>query len=431
MCTTRFAPNVQKALKTALGVLGILSALCAKGDTAPIGPQEVSVMSERVFPISYWVSPPSVQERYDEAAECRFNVVPGPPEALDLAQKAGIKLILQDRRIHAHMTETPGWEASVQAVVDAYATHPALWGYYVTDEPSYHQFDALARIVRAFEARDPQHPTFINLFPNYASPEQLGTLDYTEHVRRYVDLVQPRLVSYDYYTLLEDGEREGYFENMAIIRGEARRVGVPFWNIILSTPHYCYRDPSPVDLRWQVYTTLAYGGKGICYFTYWTHESENFGNAILGLYGDRTSKYAVVQQLNTEIGLLGPHLLRLDSVRVEHWPAGPQGAQAFTGEGLVARVEGEGDIVIGEFVDRDGLPWLMLANNDKTRSPHLTLHLRTEQREVLEVSRRTGELRPITPDERGEVTPGYADGIILHLWLAPGDGRLFRLGQAS
>ncbi|NLG27183.1 MAG: hypothetical protein GX557_04695, partial [Chloroflexi bacterium] len=271
---------------------------------------------------------------------------------------------------------------------------------------------------------------YINLFPNYATPEQLGTLDYREHVRRYADIVRPTLISYDYYTLLEEGEREGYFENLAIVRAEALRAGVPFWNIILSTPHYCYRDPSPQDLRWQVYTTLTYGGKGICYYTYWSHEGENYGNGILGLYGERTSKYAVVQQLNTEIGKLAPHLLRLRSERVEHWPAAPLGAQPFRGEGLVTHVEGEGDILIGEFVDPEGLPWLMLTNNDRRRSPHLALHIRTEQREVLEVSRRTGELRPITRDERGQLAPGYAEGIVLRLWLAPGSGRLFRLGPA-
>jgi hypothetical protein len=30
-------------------------------------------------------------------------------------------------------------------------------------------------------------------------------------------------------------------------------------------PNFNYRDPSPADLRWQVYATLAYGGQGIFY----------------------------------------------------------------------------------------------------------------------------------------------------------------------
>jgi len=388
-------------------------------------------MTETVFPISYWVAPPSELARYQEAAECGFTVVPGPPDALDLAQQAGLKLIVHDPRIYSGLPAEPGWETTLEAVVRAYAAHPALYGYYITDEPSYHQFEALGQVVRAFQARDPQHVPFINLFPNYAEPEQLGTLNYAEHVRRYVDIVRPPLISYDYYTLLEEGERNGYFANLEVIRREALRADVPFWNIILSTPHYCYRDPSPQDLRWQVYTTLAYGGKGICYFTYWTYESENFGNAILGLYGERTDKYAVIKQLNTEIGKLAPHLLRLRSVRVQHWPDAPEGAEVLSGDGLVTHVEGQGELVIGEFVDPDGLPWLMLTNRNKSRSPHIKLHLRTTQREVLEVSRRTGLLKAITPDERGQVTPGYADGLILRLWLAPGDGRLFRLGPAS
>ncbi|NLG48597.1 MAG: hypothetical protein GX552_00635 [Chloroflexi bacterium] len=386
-------------------------------------------MEDVPFPISYWVGPPTDLSRYRELADCGVTVAAGPPEALDLVQEVGMRMVVIDQRIHRDLPQEPDWGETVQAVAYDYAMHPALYGYYVTDEPHYRHFEALGQIVRAFQAHDPDHVPFINLFPNYASPDQLGTLDYDTHVRRYLEIVKPPLLSYDHYALMEDGDRPVYFANLETIRREALRAGVPFWNVILATPHFSYRDPSPEDLRWQVYTTLVYGGKGLAYFTYWTLDVENYRNGIIGLYGQRTQKYYTVQQLNWELHRLGPHLMRLTSTGVYHWPNAPLGARVLPGDGLVARIVGDGEYVVGEFVDPEGLPWVMVVNRNRQRSAWTTLYLRTTHTEIQEVSRSSGGLRPIARDQAVEAAGAYADGIIVQFWMAPGDGRLMRLGS--
>lgn len=400
---------------------------------------KVKDMDDLAFPISFWVAPPAELVRYQEVAECGFTVVPVPAEtpdagryALDLAQQVGLKAVIVDPRIHRDLPDQPGWEGVVQAVIDDYGRHPALWGYFLTDEPSFGHFANLARLTKAFQERDPAHVPYINLFPNYASAEQLGTVDYRQHVHAFLEIVRPPILSYDHYALMEWGDRPEYFANLEVIRAEALWAGVPFWNIILSTPHFCYRDPSPADLRWQVYTTLAYGGKGLAYFTYWTLDVENYRNGIIGLYGQRTAKYEVVRQLNLELQHLGPHLRGLTSRAVYHWPDAPQGARVLPGDGLVASLEGEvrggrGQFVIGEFTDADGLPWVMVVNRDRERSVWTTLKLRTVHGVAEEVARSTGRLRAIARDQGVEAGRRYADGLVLQFWLAPADGRLIRL----
>jgi len=397
-------------------------------------------MSGVSFPLSYWVAPPAELARYAEAAECGFTIVPIPaetPEAghrgLDLAEQVGLKGMVIDPRIHRDLPDQRDWERTVRAVVSDYSGHPALWGYYITDEPSFRHFANLARVVGALKAQDPKHVPYINLFPNYASADQLGTVDYHQHVHAYLETVQPPLLSYDHYALLEWGDRPGYFANLEVMRSEALEAGVPFWNIILSTPHFCYRDPSPADLRWQVYTTLAYGGKGIGYFTYWTPDIENYRNGIIGMFGQRTPKYEPVRQLNLELQHLGPHVASLTSTGVYHWPDAPLGATVLPGIGLAASIEGSAhdrraQFVLGEFADPQGLPWVMVVNRDRERAVWTTLVLRTPRVVADEVSRSTGQLRPIARDQAVEAGRRYADGLILQFWLAPADGRLIRLG---
>jgi hypothetical protein len=268
---------------------------------------------------------------------------------------------------------------------------------------------------------------FINLFPNYASPDQLGTVEYEQHVRAFLETVQPPILSYDHYALMEWGDRPEYFDNLEVIRRQALCAGVPFWNVILSTPHFNYRDPSPADLRYQVYTTLAYGGQGIAYFTYCTPDAENYWNGILDLYGQRTPKYDVVRQLNLEMQHLGPHLRRLTSKGVYHWPDAPHGTRSLPGDGLVADIEG-GEFVLGEFADDEGLPWLMIVSRDRERAAWTTLRLRTPHTVIGEVSPKSGQLRSVSRDQGAPAEQVYADGMVVRFWLAPAGARLLRLG---
>ena len=62
-----------------------------------------------------------------------------------------------------------------------------------------------------FRERDPNHLAYINLFPTYASAEQLGTEGdttqaYREHLRQYLEIARPELISYDHYHLRAAGD---------------------------------------------------------------------------------------------------------------------------------------------------------------------------------------------------------------------------------
>ena len=61
---------------------------------------------------------------------------------------------------------------------------------------------------------------------------------------------------------MKDGkDRVGYFAKLGLIREYGLRYGVPPWNTILSLPNLAYRDPTAAEMRWQVYTSPAYGIK--------------------------------------------------------------------------------------------------------------------------------------------------------------------------
>lgn len=407
------------------------------------------------FLLSFWCAPPpeeTTAERYREIAAAGFNAVLPPcsgpitPELnrriLALCAENGLKAVVSDPRLSMDPSSGEG-EAALDAVVAEYGKSPALLGYFLGDEPSAAQFGRLAALDRGLRARDPKRLPFVNLFPNYASAEQLGTSSYPEYVRRFMETVQPKLLSFDHYALLQNGERPGYFQNLHVIRQEALRAKTPFAAIVLATPHDPYRDPTEAELRWQVYTSLAYGARGILYFTYWTPKSDiwNFHNGILDEQGRQTAHYAQVRRINGELNALARTLVDLRSEGVYHVGGLPTGTRGLPVGGTVREITG-GDAVVGLFREPVGVrisigtgrfprgpavgvgeretEYLLLVNRDMRRSARLRVALQPEITGMSEISRRTGRAGSL-------LTPDLIAANVYTVRLAAGDGRLFKL----
>ena len=124
-----------------------------------------------------------------------------------------------------------------------------------------------------------------HLFPTYASAVALGTAGdtetaYREHLRQYVEVVKPDLISYDHYPFRKTHDSGDYFLNLALAREAALAGGVPFINVVQAvalSPES--RVPTAGEGRFQAYTTLAYGGQGISHFTYWPYSEFRGGIA--------------------------------------------------------------------------------------------------------------------------------------------------------
>lgn len=372
------------------------------------------------FPISYWVGPPAEDARYAELAECNFTLaLNGSPE---LAHKHGLRWIVGDGRIAGLHDESPERSAAIDAAVDEYASRPGFLGFYLKDEPNSANFAQLAYVNQRILSRAPHALPYVNLFPTYASAEQLGNPSYEEHVEQYVTTVKPRVISYDHYALVGDGLRPDYYGNLEIIRRASLKHGIPFWYILQATPHGSYRDPTEGELRWQVYTSLAYGCQGILYFTYFTPGDShwNFHHGIIRRDGTRDRKYEIVKRINAELQRLGPTLLGLTSTKVYHvMAAGELPAQAIgpPDDALVREVS-SGHLVVGEFSSESGT-YLMLANGSYGAQFEGDVCFSTAVRSLTEISSREGQ-----PPRRGALP---ADGRLPSRLLAAGDGRLYEV----
>ncbi|MBI3853284.1 MAG: hypothetical protein HY298_23790 [Verrucomicrobia bacterium] len=368
------------------------------------------------FPIMAWNGAPSDPAVLKKLRDCGLTVAGFvAPRDLDAVHAAGLKAIVSDARVSDYdwaNVDEAAVRKRVTSLVAEVGKHPAVFGYYLRDEPSASHFPGLGKISSLIHELDPGKWAYINLFPNYANSEQLGTASYTEHLDKFIATCHPTILSYDHYALMEDGGfRQAYWLNLEQMRAAAQKNRIPFWNIVLSVGCLSYREVSAADFRFQAYTTLAYGGRGISYFTYFTPVVGNFRMAPIDQFGNETATWQSMRTENLQVLQLAPTLLRLNSDDVYHFGTVPEGSHGPTEKSLVKAV-GTAEFVCGDFTHEDGSRYVMVVNKDFKKSRHCSLQYQTPPKRVLMVSPYSGQLTSFEGEQA---------------WLAPGQGVLLKI----
>jgi hypothetical protein len=242
-------------------------------------------------------------------------------------------------------------------------------------------------------------------------------------------------ISFDHYPLVSDTAiTANYFQNWASIRSSSlQSPSVPSWCFIQSmdfkwndNSYLPRRRPNEAELFWQVNVSLAYGAKGIQYFTYWTPQSDSaitYGQALLTTTGNLTPLYDYATRVNSYLKVVGKALLPLTSVSVVH--AGettlPPGTTAFSADGYIKSVSGS-PVILGSFSGPAGGTgrYLLVVNRSfaAQASTQLTLEASVTKVSELDSTSSAGTFTQVTLTE-----PAHS----LQVTLDPGKARLYLL----
>ncbi|NIK57854.1 hypothetical protein [Kribbella shirazensis] len=394
------------ALTAAATTAGTTTASAATASAVPAdlavpSPDTLPLTGGPDFPIGlFWPPHPyaSTATRFAEIKNAGFDFVISGNYAgdgnifqyqLGLARDAGLKMLISDDIQIRNMAR---WFSISDTTTDflsvtpaearelytrarnAYGPFSSLAGFNFYDEPGAGWFPTLAKALAISRELAPQLLPYINLFPS----------DDPAYYRSFVDVVKPSLISFDRYPLLSEGREDAnYFHNWAIVRDAALHGDIPSWVFIQTLAYHNHRVPTAAELLWQVNISLAYGAKGIQYFTYWTPEAargEGFGPALITVDGERTSRYYAAKEINTTwLHQVGRELKPLVSETVQHVNETPlpNGTVGFTPTNLVSAVAGS-PVVIGTFRARDTTStdrWLLVANRSHSARSRAVLTL--------------------------------------------------------
>ena len=388
---------------------------------APVPPaQQFALMS--------WDHVPTQDEQLRGMKDVGLNIS-GMCVAADLprVKALGLRCLLDDPVLRGYdLTHLPSDEQmarDVAALAKRYGSDPTVLGFYLHDEPQTAQMPALGRIVNLLRAAMPDKLPFVNLFPSREGHAEWYTV-YEDYVRAVVDVVHSPLISYDNYSLTQGGMGDEFFVNLELVRKVALEKQLPFWSCIQSVAHFGYQVPSDATLHLQVYSALAYGARGIEYFTYFTPQRGNYRMGAVDPFGNRTPTWDALRRVNAEIHALAPTLARLRSLGVYHYPESPKFSQGLFASKLVRFIHMVKDedqyvappvaarFLVGEFEDGQGQTFLMIVNKDLRYSFKFDIDFKRDVKRIQRINPYTGQAEPFEGEQN---------------WLAPGGGVLLQL----
>ena len=386
-----------------------------------------AVPAARDFPIMSWDQTPGDDAQLRGMREAGLNVG-GFCRATDIprVRAAGLSCLLVDPAIGAF---------DLRAVPDAAAVHATLariagdvpadgtvLGLFLNDEPQSAQLPALGALVLGVRRQLPGVLPFVNLFP-YREGQREWYADYETYVRALANAGAPFL-SFDNYALSYAGMGDDFFNNLELVRKVALEKGIPFWACLQAVAHFGYLEPSDATLHLQVWSALAYGARGIEYFTYFTPQRGNYRLGAIDTFGQRTATWDALRRVNGELAALAPLLLQLRSTGVYHFPDVPVHGRPLAESTLLRHVDMAKDedgfvppsvqarFLVGEFRDARGRDYLMIVNKDLAHSFQFELDFRREVRATFRINPYTGQEEPM----------GFEQN-----WIAPGGGVLMRV----
>ncbi|PWU15909.1 MAG: hypothetical protein C5B50_14465 [Verrucomicrobia bacterium] len=386
-------------------------------------------------PYHGWKQQTHVEKRlngFESIAECHFNMAGFVlPKDLRACEKLGLgAILLPDDPVFTNFNYFRAWhkltdqqiEDRIKRIIREGKSSPAVVGYFINDEPGVAEFPALGKAVAAVRKYAPGKLAYINLLPDYATlgaPDrsQLGTTNYTEYLERFVAEVKPQVISYDNYMVLyshdlkDSGKAASYYQNLLEVRRVAQEHQLPCLNIVCANQiRPATPIPSPANLLFQAWTTLAAGYRGVTWFNYY---GPGYKYNAIGPNGEKTLTWTYLKEVNAQVAALASTMSLLTSTGIFFTSPPPvPGLPSLPGS-LVEAVSSEASAMVGEFKHRDGGLYVVVVNLSLERSARFML--KTMQPFAL------AEL--VSPVSGKPESFESKDGF----WLAAGQGVLLKL----
>ncbi|WP_141504721.1 carbohydrate binding domain-containing protein [Paenibacillus luteus] len=350
-------------------------------------------------------------------ASTDLNTVEVNKQMLELAAERGMKAVVADSRFDKVYDNT-ATDAEIAAMVNDYKGLPGLGGYYVMDEPLFENITYAGHAYQQFLQHDPVSVPYLNLLPYvWNKPE------YEDYVDQIIEATPDlKYLTFDNYPFRTNGTTnfdilDDYYTNLKIIREKGLAHNLKTGAYIQAAGYFDMRRPLGDELRYNVFTSLAYGMKALYWFPYW-HPGVPFEGAIIHTDGTKTDLYEPFQNLNAQIEQWGPTLMKLNSEDVYHSGVMAAGTNAVPADFFWKPENTTDNVIISYFTDANGRKYIMAVNRDYANTATLSFHVNSSPTTIKEISKVTGN----------EVSTNYnASTGVISAEFAPGEGRLYAL----
>ncbi len=228
-----------------------------------------------------------------------------------------------------------------------YYNEPCVIGIQTADEPNYHSFKGMGNFYRALAEVKQDYWPFTTHVPAYGAPETWGYYDamveqgitdnfegYKMFIRHYADESKTSYLLYDnYYNHVYREEMNPdttwyLMKSLSFFANEARARDIVFMAAIATYRHGSNTVYSPKELRWTTNITLAYGAKGLEYYSYWptTGGDSSYDSWVNPKRGGLVTPtgiphdtYYTVKEINQNVKLVDEYLMNASFEGIQYY----------------------------------------------------------------------------------------------------------------
>ncbi|MDD6478813.1 MAG: dockerin type I domain-containing protein [Oscillospiraceae bacterium] len=320
-------------------------------------------------------------------------------ENFKLAEEYGIA-------INLHYREPGASDLDFANYIGHVGNYTSFKGLHVVDEPNtlYYPSASTTERMSGFAADSVRANKFCNLYgytnllPMYAwmgiegATQAERNANYVKYLEEYCETYKPKMISWDHY-VYSTGDKYHYFNNMNMVKAAAAKYNLPFWGFVQAGDDSGrMQNPTVVtesQMLWNVNTQLAYGVKGMQYFTliqpyYFSFDATNdtvydFNQSgLIAANGTKTKYYSMAKKANDQIIAVDEYLMEADSKAVLAVGTNTQADTAcnLTSYGAVSSVvcDNNADGAIVGCFDYKGKQAFYIVNYDSAAAQNITLH---------------------------------------------------------
>ena len=339
-------------------------------------------------------------------------------EILDECEKEGLQLIIRDKRTRFRTYIKKSREEFIAGVREAYADfgrHKGAFGFFAGDEPVRSEEQALIETIKILLEEMPGLVPFSNVFPYWSGSDfdmQTGRDSgyFKGTMEKILGESKTPIIAYDHYTqcLDENYNQEtginSYFYDLDSFHKVSKAYGIPFYLSALCVGHWTYRVPTEDDIRWQIYTALAHGARGIIWFHLYNvkfNGSSYRGAPFFGRQARHTETYEYMLRQQQIFNDNYKEIFdKIEMTEVYHTAHIYDPARRFCEDEYISTVNGKHSYptIITYYKEMDSEEkWLSVVNAHQRYANHVTVN--------------------------------FKNGKELSCWLAPGEMKLVKLSD--
>lgn len=261
-------------------------------------------------------------------------------------------------------------EERFRKVYEVFKGHPALYGFFIGDEPStVPAMDYCINVMKMQKRVAPELNPYLNMAGSTYELKHILFPDktYGEYLKELSERSGCTMFCFDTYTqMINDGGVTNYYKGAKAQFDASEYAGIDMWCTCLTSAHYAYKLPSEYQLLWQITVSAALGCKGIIWFRLYDKKiaPEYYGSPI-DEYGCKTPQYDMLsrcqKRFNDQYGELLVKLHKkevfITGIQRGDWPM----FNCYSHD-CIKQVNTFENTVVSFFTDDSGKEYLCLVN---------------------------------------------------------------------